>query len=909
MSVRQKIGVVTLVLGLGLGTVFGAESQRVHAGRSGSPLFDQSGRFMVAYQGAGNVLTLSSGETSSLQGETPLGTSIPFGGPASVFKTDRKGGIGVVWAQDEGGQSGIYFGRWRNDGIEAGPPIATSPGPLFSPDLDFDDSSEAWISWCALEGEEYRICVTSAGSKKTWRINGPFTRSALNPKILAAADGAVWVFWTGIDRERDEIFGAVYRGYGWSEPFRLNGDSRYPHISQAVAQNASGFPTVVWSAYDGSSYEIFASSWDGAAWSPEEKISESAQADTSPGIAFVRGGVPVAAWIRSSGGSSTVCVRCKEGYAWSPEIELARNDGASFRSLKIAARGERIGMTWESSRGIGSDVLSFQELAGKSGPGAAPQAAASSPATPRDPNQYTTFGDSITAADLKGYQPILEPLLRQRYGSAKIYNEGLGGETTVDGLARIDSSISSYPSLYLLLMEGTNDVVFTNISMSTAAFDLEEMCLKSIAAGMAPLLATIIPRNDSYGNLPLYKNRIIDLNTRIRQITTDLKIVLVEQFNAFYNYPTESGGWQSLLFDGVHPNPTGFTLMAQTWFDGVRTQKDVLTLTSPNGGEIWQATTDHSVTWTSQGVVGNVKLEISADGGVTYSEIVASAPNTGTFAWTVPNKPGPNAVVRIVDAVEGRPSDVSDAVFTITRPPKPKPPLNVFLETRLDATETRKINRLVWQTNPENARTPAKSYRIFRKGAGEADSSYFVLASVPGETLQYEDAGLDVLSKYAYRVTTMSIFDDESDPSPTVTETKRFEFPPLNLVLDTVFLGFHYSAGKVNLLMFEKNRLNDAADVSGYRIYRRKAEEGDDAFATLGDVHGPVLRHSDVRLPLDQKFAYAVTTLFSDGRESRRSAVITEGASAGRVTSSKNSPDATAGRPAIIRRSFPKTLT
>jgi lysophospholipase L1-like esterase len=162
-------------------------------------------------------------------------------------------------------------------------------------------------------------------------------------------------------------------------------------------------------------------------------------------------------------------------------------------------------------------------------------------------------------------------MLRQRYGTSTLWNEGIGGETTVEGLARFDAAVAAHASRYLMLMEGTNDVIFGDISMDTTAFDLGEMSRRAVQAGVLPLLATIIPRKDWYWTTPVFQARIFDLNAKIRTRAASQKIPLVDQFNVFYYYPTTDGGWQSLILpDGVHPNPKGFDVMAAAWLDGIK---------------------------------------------------------------------------------------------------------------------------------------------------------------------------------------------------------------------------------------------------------------------------------------------------------------------------------------------------
>ena len=90
-----------------------------------------------------------------------------------------------------------------------------------------------------------------------------------------------------------------------------------------------------------------------------------------------------------------------------------------------------------------------------------------------------------------------------------------------------------------------------------------------------------------------------------------------------------------------------------------------LTVTAPNGGEVWLGNSVQDITWTSTGSVEAVKIEYSLDGGLTWTVVTTQAPNTGTYAWTVPDASTAQAVVRISDAADGTPQDVSDAVFTI----------------------------------------------------------------------------------------------------------------------------------------------------------------------------------------------------------------------------------------------------
>jgi hypothetical protein len=61
----------------------------------------------------------------------------------------------------------------------------------------------------------------------------------------------------------------------------------------------------------------------------------------------------------------------------------------------------------------------------------------------------------------------------------------------------------------------------------------------------------------------------------------------------------------------------------------------VITLIAPNGGEVWAKGSKQNITWTDTGFSGGVKIELSRDSGVTWSNIDPQAFNTGIKIWTV----------------------------------------------------------------------------------------------------------------------------------------------------------------------------------------------------------------------------------------------------------------------------------
>ena len=86
---------------------------------------------------------------------------------------------------------------------------------------------------------------------------------------------------------------------------------------------------------------------------------------------------------------------------------------------------------------------------------------------------------------------------------------------------------------------------------------------------------------------------------------------------------------------------------------------------TPNGTEQLVAGSTYEITWQATGTVQDVLLEYSADNGATWTD-VNTVPNTGSYAWEVPDvNNSQQCLVRVSGAECLHVNDTSDAVFTI----------------------------------------------------------------------------------------------------------------------------------------------------------------------------------------------------------------------------------------------------
>ncbi|MCK4585616.1 T9SS type A sorting domain-containing protein [candidate division WOR-3 bacterium] len=93
-----------------------------------------------------------------------------------------------------------------------------------------------------------------------------------------------------------------------------------------------------------------------------------------------------------------------------------------------------------------------------------------------------------------------------------------------------------------------------------------------------------------------------------------------------------------------------------------------VTVTSPNGGEVWGVGEVHPITWTTSGTnPHHVMIYYSADGGLQWNTII-TYPNTGSFNWTVPDDTTSTALVMVKALTQTNEligEDISDNPFSI----------------------------------------------------------------------------------------------------------------------------------------------------------------------------------------------------------------------------------------------------
>ena len=178
------------------------------------------------------------------------------------------------------------------------------------------------------------------------------------------------------------------------------------------------------------------------------------------------------------------------------------------------------------------------------------------PPTPKrnDWPVITAFGDSLTAGVAgRSYPEQLQDLLDQNGYQYRVDNQGVSGDTTTDGLARIDNVIADKPALVLLEFGGNDGL--RGVPVSETRNNLQEMIdrLKKEHLSIV-LLGVTLPPNYGRDYVKEFTNMYPELAKQDHLRYMPFLLLNVYQHR------------DMMQPDGIHPNGEGNHIVAEDVF-------------------------------------------------------------------------------------------------------------------------------------------------------------------------------------------------------------------------------------------------------------------------------------------------------------------------------------------------------
>ena len=172
-------------------------------------------------------------------------------------------------------------------------------------------------------------------------------------------------------------------------------------------------------------------------------------------------------------------------------------------------------------------------------------------------NRVLFFGDSITDIwKLADYFP-----------NKPYVNRGIGGQTTPQMLVRFRQDVIDLQPKVVVILAGTNDIAGNTGPMSNEDIEANYASFAELARaqGIRVVYSSVLPvhnyterSKDFFAQRPM--SRILELNTWLKDYCAKNSILYLDYFSALVD---DKGMLKKdLADDGLHPNDTGYKIMA-----------------------------------------------------------------------------------------------------------------------------------------------------------------------------------------------------------------------------------------------------------------------------------------------------------------------------------------------------------
>ena len=173
------------------------------------------------------------------------------------------------------------------------------------------------------------------------------------------------------------------------------------------------------------------------------------------------------------------------------------------------------------------------------------------------------LGDSITAgfAVRRGFPSFWREMLQQKYPEARLelINSGVSGDTTLDGLARLDWAVLSYEPDLVTINFGINDSVL-GLGLDEFEMNLVEI-VRRIRAGPD---SEILLLSSQPLETPPYDKIVRDYYQTIERVAKEMDVGFVNVYEAWMERVRAGTPLGSMIIPGLdHPNEAGYRIIAE----------------------------------------------------------------------------------------------------------------------------------------------------------------------------------------------------------------------------------------------------------------------------------------------------------------------------------------------------------
>jgi len=173
------------------------------------------------------------------------------------------------------------------------------------------------------------------------------------------------------------------------------------------------------------------------------------------------------------------------------------------------------------------------------------------------------FGDSITAGYCvrRGFPSLWKELLAEKYPEAvvEMINSGTCGDTSMDGLARLDWAALSYEPDLITINFGINDCAL-GLDLEEFEMNFVEM-VRRIRAGPN---SEILLLSSQPLETPPYDRMVLDYYQVVHRVAKEMDVGFVNVYGAWMQKVNAGTPLGSMILSGLdHPNEAGYRVIAE----------------------------------------------------------------------------------------------------------------------------------------------------------------------------------------------------------------------------------------------------------------------------------------------------------------------------------------------------------
>ena len=187
------------------------------------------------------------------------------------------GVIRAVWAGRQTKGFDLFASRFENGVWSKADRIVTSPEDDITPAMSVDRAGRTWLLWIARDKEgRSRLRYQVRRDNETLfsgKIDSGYEFNYA-PSLLIDGDDRAWATWSSLDDVDEDIFASRFDGKAWSTPVRVNRNDATPDIKPILALDADGAVLVSWESLEVNGYERFQAKWDGSRFGEEQLVQD-----------------------------------------------------------------------------------------------------------------------------------------------------------------------------------------------------------------------------------------------------------------------------------------------------------------------------------------------------------------------------------------------------------------------------------------------------------------------------------------------------------------------------------------------------------------------------------------------------------------------------------------------------------